>query len=238
MTRSAFAAPAAVLLALVGLCGCDGEPGTLVDDPPLPLRPQDAIPPPAFQDVPPPRTDATEETARVDEAAEPKGPAPADPAWTPGKPEQWTHIILHHSATDFGNAAMFDQLHRRERHWDELGYHFVIDNGKGGHDGRVEVGPRWIKQKHGAHVRPDPNDDNRWNRHGIGICLVGDFTTERPSAVQLASAARLIAYLMRACDIRERCILGHNQVPGTQTACPGRLFPYARLMKRVRAHLK
>jgi len=237
MTRSAFAAPAAVLLMLAGLCGCDGEPGTLVDDPPLPLRPQDAIPPPAFQDVMPPPAEAAEKTARADADDEPPCPALADAAWVPGKPAQWTHIILHHSATDFGNARVFDRLHR-QRNWDELGYHFVIDNGNGGRNGRVEVGPRWIKQKHGAHVRPDPNDDNRWNRHGIGICLVGDFTSERPSAAQLDSAARLVAYLMQACDIPERNILGHNQVPGAQTECPGRLFPYGALMKRVRARLK
>jgi len=237
MTRSPSVV-VVLVLALAGLLGCDGTPGDLVDDPPLPLKPEDVIPPPAFQEVAPPPVDTGPKIAQVKTRDQTKRPAAPDPAWVPGKPALWTHIILHHSATDFGNAHTFDVLHRRENKWDELGYHFVIDNGNGGRDGRVEVGPRWRKQKHGAHVRVDPNDDNYWNRHGIGICLVGDFTDDRPSSEQLASAARLIGYLMRACAIPRRNILGHGQVPGEQTACPGRLFPYAALMKRVNAYLK
>ena len=86
----------------------------------------------------------------------------------------WRHVVIHHSASSKGNAATFDTFHRTHRGWDELGYHFVIDNGRGGPDGRVEIGPRWTKQKHGAHTGQTP--DNEYNEHGIGICLVGDFT--------------------------------------------------------------
>ena len=51
-------------------------------------------------------------------------------AWdVPQTDRQWRYVVLHHSATDSGSAAEFDKLHRR-RGWDELGYHFVITNGK------------------------------------------------------------------------------------------------------------
>ncbi|MCK4602755.1 MAG: hypothetical protein KAU28_09835, partial [Phycisphaerae bacterium] len=59
--------------------------------------------------------------------------------WEVGGYRYWRYIVIHHSATARGNAAVFDKSHRR-RGYDELGYHFVIDNGAGGPDGNVEVG--------------------------------------------------------------------------------------------------
>ncbi len=158
-------------------------------------------------------------------------PLAADWAVTDG--HRWTHIILHHSAADRGNAAMIDRDHRVNNGWDELGYHFVITNGNGGVDGKVTVGPRWPVQKHGAHVRVSKTDDNYWNRYGIGICLVGDFNLARPTRQQLENAARLVAYLQQQYNIPDEKVIGHNQVQGAKTDCPGRLFPYQTLMSRV-----
>ncbi|MGB2821450.1 MAG: peptidoglycan recognition family protein [Phycisphaerae bacterium] len=130
----------------------------------------------------------------------------------------WRYIVIHHSATDRGSAAMFDKSHRA-RGWDELGYHFVIDNGDGGPDGQSEVGHRWRIQKWGAHCGGTPN--NEYNNYGIGICLVGDFTRQSPSRRQLASLASLVTYLARQYDIPPGCILGHCDAPNASTACPG-----------------
>ena len=137
---------------------------------------------------------------------------------------QWKYIVVHHSATPTGSAAEFDVEHR-ERGWDGLGYHFVIDNGKGGLDGRVEVGERWRVQKWGAHTGKTPG--NEYNYHGIGICLVGDFTNHMPSPSQLASLKRLVSYLMAKYDIPAENVVGHCDGPGTSTECPGKLLhPY------------
>jgi N-acetyl-anhydromuramyl-L-alanine amidase AmpD len=157
-------------------------------------------------------------------------PAAPNSEWVAASPGKWTHIILHHSADDTGDASAFDRMHRA-RGWDELGYHFVICNGR--KDGVVEVGPRWAKQKHGAHCRVSQTDNNYWNEHGIGICFVGDMTRHSPSDKQLASAARLMAWLMAQSNIPQRNVLGHGQVPGARTACPGKHFPYGDLMRRV-----
>jgi len=52
---------------------------------------------------------------------------------------KWTYIIIHHSATDVGDAYYFNILHRR-RGWDGIGYDFVIDNGtKSKQDGAIEA---------------------------------------------------------------------------------------------------
>ena len=134
---------------------------------------------------------------------------------------RWRYIVLHHSATDAGNAERFGRYHRK-RGWDELGYHFVINNGRGGPDGRVEVGPRWTKQKTGAHTGGTAGDE--YNRHGIGICLVGDFTSHGPTPAQLAALDKLLHELMEAHGIPASNVIGHCQAPNAETECPGRVF--------------
>jgi len=130
----------------------------------------------------------------------------------------WRHIVIHHSASNGGNAEQFDVAHR-ERGWDELGYHFVITNGQGGPDGLVQVGSRWRKQKHGAHCGGTPN--NEYNERGIGICLVGDFTNEMPTRAQLTSLRRLVDYLATTYHIPAESIITHRDAPNAHTSCPG-----------------
>ncbi len=148
--------------------------------------------------------------------AQPPTGIPAE--WTPkALARPWRWIVIHHSATDSGSAATFDTWHRA-RGWDELGYHFVINNGRGGTDGAIEVGPRWRKQKWGAHCK---TPSNRYNDYGIGICLVGDFNKARPTAAQLKSLRKLVTFLSDCYHIHPASILGHRDAPGTNTACPG-----------------
>lgn len=130
----------------------------------------------------------------------------------------WRYIVIHHSATPTGSAAEFDAEHRA-RGWDGLGYHFVIDNKSGGSNGLIEVGPRWRIQKWGAHTGKTP--DNEYNNHGIGICVVGDFSRHMPSQAQLASLQRLVCYLMTQYNIPAYRVIGHRDAPGTSTECPG-----------------
>jgi hypothetical protein len=138
-------------------------------------------------------------------------------AWVPAVPaRQWKWIVIHHSATPSGSAAVFDKMHR-QKGWDELGYHFVIGNGTDSGNGQIEVGSRWPKQKWGAHAK---TADNRFNDYGIGICLVGNFDVERPTQQQLRSLARLTAYLMRTYHIPPDRVLGHRDTKPTD--CPGR----------------
>lgn len=156
---------------------------------------------------------------------------PADPAWFPrgGRiSARWTTVVVHHSATAVGGARSFDRTHRAKG-WDELGYHFVIGNGSDTPDGAVEVGSRWHKQKHGAHCK---TPDNYFNEHGIGVCLVGDFTRNRPTPRQLASLERLVAFLCDRCRISPDRVTTHGQVTH-KTACPGTNFPIGSLRRAV-----
>jgi len=144
---------------------------------------------------------------------------PTGPLAPPTAPRAWRYIVIHHSATGWGSAAQFDRDHRK-RGWDELGYHFVIDNGNGGPDGRVEIGSRWESQKWGAHCGGTPG--NEYNNFGIGICLVGDFEKTRPSPAQLDSLHRLVLHLAAQYGIAPANAIGHRDAPNASTKCPGR----------------
>jgi hypothetical protein len=133
--------------------------------------------------------------------------------------------VIHHSATPSGSAAVFDKLHR-QKGWDELGYHFVIGNGTDSGNGKIEVGPRWPKQKWGAHAK---TPDNEYNNYGIGICLVGNFEIERPTSQQLQSLARLTAYLMQTYNIPASRVLGHRDTKATE--CPGKNLNIAQVRR-------
>ena len=143
---------------------------------------------------------------------------------------KWKHIVLHHSATDEGNASKFDKHHRKTRKWKYgLAYHFVIGNGKGSGEGEIEVGGRWKKQIHGAHTA-----NMNINRVGIGICLVGNFEeNNEPTYDQFEALASLVNYLSKRYNIPKSNIVRHNQIVQKHTACPGKNFSYEKLMERI-----
>jgi hypothetical protein len=140
----------------------------------------------------------------------------------------WQHIVVHHSATTGGSAAAFERYHVHTRHWDSLGYHFVIGNGTQTGDGEIEVGGRWRQQQVGSHALG-------YNAGGIGICLVGDFSTQQPSRQQMQSLRALVRYLSDTYDIAPENVLGHRECEGAQTACPGKHLDVPGLREWLRA---
>jgi N-acetyl-anhydromuramyl-L-alanine amidase AmpD len=151
------------------------------------------------------------------------------------EPQEWKYLVLHHSATERGSVAAIDREHRQRKDqfgnpWLGIGYHFVIGNGRGMPDGHIEATFRWKEQIHGAHARSP-----RYNRWGIGICLIGDFETEPPTLRQMDSARQLCQWLMSRHDIETNGLLRHLDVAATR--CPGRLFPYDTLMESIQAEL-
>lgn len=199
-----------VCLALLGGCG---QSVCLISDVPLPPFGQ--------------RTDEQQAGKTV-----PAGGGAVQPSvarWVPvGHERKWRFIIVHHSAGKSGNAATFDAGHRN-RGWDELGYHFVIGNGSMSDDGQIEVGPRWRKQKHGAHCKV--RGHREYNQLGVGICLVGNFNNGLPSEAQMRSLAYLVRQLMQRYDIPKSRVLGHGMLAPTD--CPGTQFDFRDLYRRL-----
>jgi len=142
------------------------------------------------------------------------------PVWTPPKlSARWRYIIIHHSATSGGNGKQFDRWHRQRGMENGMAYHFVITNGQGkenGPDGGVEIGRRWLEQLDGGHVR-----GAELNHEAIGICLVGNFLHQMPTAKQIASCKALIKHIRTLTGIPSSAIIGHQNARGQSTACPG-----------------
>lgn len=202
--------------------GCATQETTIAQIPPYagsrPGRIEPLAPPPQKNVTPPPL------------------PVTGEAAWMPkiGIANRWKYIVIHHSANNRDTPEKMRDWHMRGRGWDELGYHFVIGNGVAYGDGAIYVGNRWKKQMHGAHCK---TPDNQYNEHGIGICLIGDFQTNRPTAKQIDSLARLITFLSGQCNIPQGRIVTHGGVTH-KTECPGRNFslsPVLRQVNQVRA---
>lgn len=149
--------------------------------------------------------------------------------WIPSKhlEKRWTAIIIHHSDTENGNARIFDKYHRETKHWNGIGYDFVIGNGTNSGNGQVEVTDRWKYQKTGAHCGGTAG--NWANKDGIGICLVGDFDRSYPNSRQMQSLSRLVRFLQKRYGIANDRVYGHNATPGARvTDCPGTKFSMSR----------
>jgi hypothetical protein len=194
------------LSAVFALTGCQSNKPTVAH-----------LPPPSFEG---PRVTGKAPAAPMPSpmAAAPSGPRD----WTPKVPARpWKWIVVHHSASPSGSMAIFDREHKAKG-WDGVGYHFVIGNGTNSGDGQVEVTARWPVQKWGAHAK---TLDNRYNEYGIGICMVGNFDNVRPTAKQLASLTRLVAYLMQTYHVPADSVVGHRDTKPTD--CPGRFVNVA-----------
>ncbi len=132
----------------------------------------------------------------------------------------WRTITVHHSGTLQGSARLFHRDHLRRR-MGGLFYHFGIGNGTNTPDGAVEVGWRWKKQVPAN--RP----------HDIQICLVGDFDREEVSDKQFTTLVYLITALREEYGVSIANVRKHNDIKGKHTDCPGKRFPFQRLISTL-----
>jgi len=124
-----------------------------------------------------------------------------------------TNIVLHCSDSFWGCVREIRQWHL-QRGWRDIGYHFVILNGRVVNDlylpvldGQIEAGrdlngdPFLKDNEIGAHALG-------YNDKSIGICLIG---VNQFSDKQMESLARLLHDLCRAYGIEPDSIIGHYE---------------------------
>jgi N-acetyl-anhydromuramyl-L-alanine amidase AmpD len=135
----------------------------------------------------------------------------------------WKRITVHHSAeaepapldgsAESSAAALrlIQRSHLKSKMppWGDIGYHFVIDPA-----GRVFQGRDMAWQ--GAHAKGDNNVQN------IGICLLGNFDEEHPSAAELASLRQLLDGLRKTYHIPRSEVHKHSEFRNTD--CPGKFL--------------
>jgi hypothetical protein len=148
------------------------------------------------------------------------------------KSGRWLWLVAHLSGIAEGNAAIYDRQHRQRGMENGLAYHFVIGNGIDSGDGQIEIGRRWLRQIKGGHVH-----NEEVNEAGIGICLVGNLDRSRPTQDQLLAFRELVDYLRADVVGKKIQFAVHKEIDPAHTACPGRLFPTAK-MHRLYGRLK
>lgn len=132
----------------------------------------------------------------------------------------WKYIIVHHTGAEEKNTAQIRNYHRRLG-WRDIGYHFVIEK-----DGLLVPGR--IQCERGAHCVA-----GGMNGLALGVALIGNFEERKPYPEQLATLHELLRRLMREYRIPVAKVLGHREVNGAATACPGRNLDIAALRKTL-----
>lgn len=120
-------------------------------------------------------------------------------------------IVVHHTAgRPDATVAELDAVHREERRYTQIGYHYVVHLAHG--EWAVESGrPAWSR---GAHC-PGRQD---W----LGVAVAGDYST---STLPTAAEHRLVLTLAVLCaeyglDPRTQ-VQPHRWVAARRTECPG-----------------
>lgn len=152
---------------------------------------------------------------------------------------QWNAIVIHHSATLAGDATTLERQHLSSG-LSGLGYHFVIGNGQGLGDGSVQVGYRWNRQLPGAHVAAglpigasrgvratalSAQDADSFNRHSIGICLIGNGNRREFTQRQMRELVAVVRQLQEQLGIPGANVFLHSDLARIDS--PGHYFPAA-----------
>jgi hypothetical protein len=121
--------------------------------------------------------------------------------------DQIKHLVIQHSVLpgDFPAGKIADFLVEK-RQWPGIGYHFYItSDGKIYQTNDLET----VCYFAGSNVQQNPL--------GACICFAGNFTNEVPTAAQLSSGGKLLAFLMRDLRLPMGSIRGHKEFVITQS---------------------
>lgn len=120
-------------------------------------------------------------------------------------------LILHHSGTITCTPNGVHSSHINNG-WAGIGYHYLVRKDGTIYRGRPE-------DTVGAHAYGA-------NSHSIGVCFEGNYEVEQNMpAAQLVAGQALVADIKRRWGITK--VIGHKDVAGATTDCPGKYFPLA-----------
>lgn len=140
-----------------------------------------------------------------------------------------THLIVHHTVsnnntTDWAsNVRAIWTYHTFQRGWGDVGYNYLIDP-----DGNIYEGHLGGDDVIGTHAAAG-------NHGGMGVALLGEFGSIRPSTAMMDALVELLAWkadqkqidlwdssAFLGLDHGNMHLIGHRDIYGT-TACPGTL---------------
>lgn len=134
-------------------------------------------------------------------------------------------VVIHHTwkptATQCKGVPTIKGIlnYHLGRGWAYIGYHFLITP-----DGLIYQGrPAAVIGAHSGGEIPKGAKRIVGNQGQIGICVVGDFDTEKPTPEALNSLRLLLTYCQTKYNIKPEAIRGHNQIfTKPSKTCPGK----------------
>ncbi|MFN2114896.1 MAG: N-acetylmuramoyl-L-alanine amidase [Anaerolineae bacterium] len=119
------------------------------------------------------------------------------------------YLVLHHSGASgaVGPRAIAEE-HVTANDWPGIGYHFVVDTA-----GTIYRTQDMTVVSH--HAR-------QFNPVAVGVALLGDLSSDVPTAEQLAAASQLLASLLADLGLPLDAVRGHREI--VRTPCPGETF--------------
>jgi hypothetical protein len=142
--------------------------------------------------------------------------------------DQVKYLVIQHSVLpgNFPPEKIANYLVEK-RQWPGIGYHFYITS-----DGKI------YQTNHLDTVCYFAGSNAQYNLLGVCICFAGNFTAEVPTAAQLSSGGKLLAFLMQKLRLPMESIRGHKEFVVTQS--PGQQWDGGRkwkdmLLSEVRA---
>lgn len=140
-----------------------------------------------------------------------------------------TKIVIHHTAsdnvTDDSKSAAYDiarqiQGWHFDNGWADSGQHFTVSRGGYILEGRH----RTLEGLKGGKQFPQGAHATGANPTSLGIENQGTYTDEVPPAKQWDALVGLCAYLCQTYGLSADALVGHRDVSGSSTACPGDAF--------------
>lgn len=118
-------------------------------------------------------------------------------------------VVIYRTGAEERDAKQVREYHL-SLGWRDLGYHFLIER-----DGTVVRG-------RGLDLPGANCTAAGMNRRGIGVALLGNLEEHPPTEAQLGALVRFLRCLSANFDILPENVLGHREVPGAATLCPGK----------------
>lgn len=138
------------------------------------------------------------------------------------------YIVIHTSAANFPHdAADIRRWHVEERHWQDIGYHYVIVDHHPAHPaGVIQCGrPEHIQGAHALNL----------NHNSIGICCTGHGDLFPFTGAQMVSLAFLCASLCARYNLSAEHVIGHREIDHYGGDSHGKTCPGKKVdMNRVR----
>jgi hypothetical protein len=117
--------------------------------------------------------------------------------------KHWSQIEIDYSGTESGNIEHLALLSKADKP-EKNNYHFIICNGKGGHDGLIQPTEQWQRQLSilpGQSRNDEPVLCDTLTERTIYICVIADNETSFPTDFQIKRSEELVEGLCRKFNI-------------------------------------